>query len=78
MLLMKEISVERDSRVDTGNISNICTELYAHKWGKKLPGLTFQQRGSGGRRENQGVEGKRWREEKFSLHLCEHLLSLLQ
>jgi len=30
---MKEIPVERDSRVDTGNISNTCTALCTYKWG---------------------------------------------
>lgn len=42
ILLMKEIPVQTDSRVDTGNISNICAELYAHRWGEILPALTFQ------------------------------------
>lgn len=62
MLLVKKIALERDSRVDTGNISNICTELYAHIWEKKIAWFDISVKGEwrekgkpGGRREK--VEG---------------------
>lgn len=59
---MKEIPVGRDSKVDTSNISNICTELYAHGWGEKIAWFDISVQGEwrekgkpGGRREK--VEG---------------------
>ena len=54
MLLMKEISVERNSRVDSGNISN-SLQSYIHTNGENIARFDISVKGVGGKKEK--VEG---------------------